>query len=239
MKPARRTVRRRAGTRALAAALGAGLAALAVAACSGDPRSGDPKYYDYDPHTNSNNWPYRVTYRPIKISYDEGAHLLRIEGIYKPFPPVSNCAEPTGPQYMIHEVPFDPLAEDPFARARKRDGDGVQYSDASPITEEQFHDMASNWGPMDSTTLAMDDATVRLAAAGGYISQYDPPPYSIECGIVGASVYPDATDIPAEHHEGPLLLCGVCGESRCGDGICDWTTEDATNCYEDCYPRWY
>ena len=232
MKPTRRTVRRRAGARALAAALAAGLTALAVAACSGEP-----KYYDYNPHTNSNNWPYRVWYQAVKISYDEEARLLRIEGIYRPFPPVSNCAEPTGPQYMVHEVPFDPWATDPFARARKGNGDGIQYSDASPITEEQF-DEALISDPRDFVTFPMGDATMFVGAGGGYIHQYDPPPYSIQCGPVEVSVYADATDMPPTHLYGPILLCGVCGESRCGDGICDWTTEDATNCYEDCYPRW-
>ncbi len=231
MKPTRRTVRRRAGARALASALAAGLTALAIAACSGEP-----KYYDYDPHTNSNNWPYRVQYKRMSISYDEGAHLLRIEGIYKPLPPVSNCAEPKGPQYMVHEVPFDPWAEDPFARARR--AVEIQYSDASPITEEQFEEaMATR--PTDSITFPVGDATMFVAVAGGYIDQIEPPPYSIKCSQVEAILGVDLRHMPQRSYLGPLLLCGVCGESRCGDGICDWTTEDATNCYEDCYPRWY
>jgi len=231
----------RAGRRALAAAMGAGLTALALAACSGDP-----KYYDYNPHTNSNNWPYRVEYKTMKISYDEGAGLLRIEGVYKPLPPVSNCAEPKGPQYFVNEVPFDPWADDPFdpwgkypfPRARTANREGIQYSDASPITEEQFHE-AMTTSPTDSITFPMEDATMFVGAGGGYMDQHEPPPYSIECGGVAASVHVDWADMPQESHDGPILLCGVCGESRCGDGICDWTTEDATNCYDDCYPRWY
>ncbi|MCD6499403.1 MAG: hypothetical protein J7M25_14015 [Deltaproteobacteria bacterium] len=223
---------------------GAVLAAVACLAFVLSACSSDPKYYDYNPQSNSNDWPYKVRYGTTKISYDQDAGVLRIQGVYKPLYPVSNCADPKGPLRVVHEIPVTLDLDKPFGVVHV--GDAVQYVDASPITEEQFdqeyvkavHDPFS-----DLLAIPVQDATLWFGT-GPNVRQSASPPYSILCGSVGAAVSTDASPPNLSRHvrdvgDGPDLLCGTCGESRCGDGICDPTKEDATSCWDDCEPRWY
>ena len=67
--------------------------------------------------------------------------------------------------------------------------------------------------------------------------QWQPPPYSMGCsGVYLLSAVPDPTGdgTKLESKGAAVLLCGVCGEPRCGDEICDLESEDATSCPEDC-----
>ncbi len=176
---------------------------------------------------NCNNWPYGVRYAPEKVQYDPAKKVIRIQGLYRPTDVLAVCTDPDMAR-IGHVVPFDP--ETGFG-----DSGSLQYRDATPLewTTEEFDHVAMTLPSSVTLSLsATHDATIVLTSQGWASGQRG---QSIVCASIEyrcARVEGDRTIL--DTCDSIHLLCGSCGDVACGDGLCDRTTEDATNCPMDC-----
>ena len=163
--------------------------------------------------------------------------MVRVEGLYRALTPVSNCADPAGPVRMVHEFKLDPADYPNYTDAKRTEV--VQFVDATPMSQDEFDEawLEAIRAPQAHVPVpGCEDCFLDVLSTDEQISA---PPYSVQCAwidFIRTVQSGDATEIHSMRVA--QLLCGVCGESRCGDGICDWTTEEDGSCPQDCPPDW-